>query len=165
MNAVVFHQFLRRSAGIRSNRAVFWLRSPDRDDTLSFEITPTLTCLAFTGSGSHHGCRTPLKGAIMEQRFETTPRAEIRLQGRRVTRGDITGDWGLRVQWEVRRNGQVIATPPARADLSYEHPDMTPGTYEIVLQMWRYIDYRKNASGEYVNSRFVNISNKVSYTI
>ena len=28
----------------------------------------------------------------MEQRFETTPRAEIRLQGRRVTRGDVDID-------------------------------------------------------------------------
>lgn len=101
----------------------------------------------------------------MEQRFEGTPRAEIRLQGRRVTRGDVTNDWGLRLQWEVRRNGQVIATPPARAAMDYEHPDATPGTYEIVLQMWKYIDYRKRPDREFVNSRFIDISNKVSYTI
>jgi hypothetical protein len=101
----------------------------------------------------------------MEQRFETAPRAEIRLQGRRVTRGDVTGDWGLRLQWEIRRNGQVIATRPARADTSYEHSEATPGNYEIVLQMWKYIDYRKNPAGEFLNSRYVDISNKVSYTI
>ncbi len=101
----------------------------------------------------------------MEQRCEGTPRAEIRLEGRRVTRGDVTNDWGLRLQWQIRRNGQVMATPPARAALSYEHTDATPGTYEIVLQMWKYVDYRKNASGEFINSRFVDISNKVSYTI
>ncbi len=101
----------------------------------------------------------------MEQRCEGTPRAEIRLEGRRVTRSEVTNDWGLRLQWEIRRNGQVIATPPARAVLCYEHADTTPGRYEIVLQMWKYVNYRKNASGEFTDSRFVDISNKVSYTI
>jgi hypothetical protein len=101
----------------------------------------------------------------MEQRFEAVPRAEIQLQGRRVTRGDVTGDWGLRLQWEIRRNGQVIATRPARAETSYEHPDAAPGNYEIVLQMWKYVNYRKNPAGEFVDSRYLDISNKVSYTI
>jgi hypothetical protein len=101
----------------------------------------------------------------MEQKFEGTPRAEVRLEGRKVTRSDITNDWGLLVQWVVRRDGQVVATVPARADLSYEHPDATPGKYEIVLQMWKYVDYRKNPQGEFVNSKFIDISDKVSYTI
>lgn len=101
----------------------------------------------------------------MEQRYEGNPRAEIRLDGRRVTRGDVTQDWGLRLQWEVRRNGQVIATPNARIDTSYQHPDSAPGRYEIVLQMWKYIDYRKRPDGEFIASRFIDISNKVSYTI
>jgi hypothetical protein len=101
----------------------------------------------------------------MEQRFEGTPQAGIVLQGRRVTRTEVTNDWGLRLQWEVRRNGQVIATPNARPDLSYEHTDATPGNYEIVLQMWRYVNYTKNAAGEFTQSRFIDISNRVSYTI
>ena len=101
----------------------------------------------------------------MEQRFDGTPRAMIYLEGRRVNRTEVTHDWGLRLQWEVRRNGQVIATPAARAETSYQHSDATPGTYEIVLQMWKYIDYRKNPAGEFVNSRFIDISNKVSYTV
>ena len=101
----------------------------------------------------------------MEQKFEGTPRAAIRLDGRRVTRDAVTHDWGLRLQWEVRRNGQVIATPPARAEVSYEHPDTTPGTYEIVLQMWKYVDYRKNPNGEFVNSKYIDVSEKVTYTI
>lgn len=101
----------------------------------------------------------------MEQRFDGTPRAEIRLEGRRVIRTEVTHDWGLRLQWEVRRNGQVIATPNARVSTTYEHPDTAPGTYEIVLQMWKYVDYRKNPQGEFVNSRFQDISNKVTYTI
>src|SRR5262249_44917959 len=98
-------------------------------------------------------------------KFEGSPRAEIRLEERRVVRSEVTNDWGLRLQWEIRRSGQVIATPPARAELSYEHPDATAGTYEIVLQMWKYIDYRKGPNGEFLNSCFIDISNKVSYKI
>lgn len=101
----------------------------------------------------------------MEQKFEGTPHAELRLDGRKVTRGDITNDWGLLVQWVVRRDGQVVATLPARADLSFEHPDATPGKYEIVLQMWKYVDYKKNPQGEFTTSKFVDISERVSYTI
>jgi len=101
----------------------------------------------------------------MEQKFEVLPKAEIRLDGHRVTRGDVTYDWGLQMVWEVRRNGQVVATVPARAAATYEHADKTPGKYEIVLQMWKYVDYRKTPAGEFVNSKFVEISNKVSYTI
>jgi hypothetical protein len=101
----------------------------------------------------------------MEQKFDGSPRAEVRLEGRRVIRSEVTHDWGLLLRWEVRKNGQVVATPPARAATSYEHPDATPGKYEIVLQMWKYVDYRKDAKGEFVNSKFIDVSNKVSYTI
>jgi hypothetical protein len=101
----------------------------------------------------------------MDQKFEGSPRAEIRLEGRRVVRGEVTNDWGLRLQWEVRRNGQVVATPPARAETSYVHPDTTPGAYEVVLQMWKYVDYAKNPSGEFLKSSFIDISNKVKYTV
>jgi len=101
----------------------------------------------------------------MEQRFEGNPRAEIRLEGRRVVRSEVTHDWGSLLQWEVRRNGQVIATAPARTAPSYEHPEFMPGEYVIVLQMWKYVNYRKNPDGEFIESRFVDISNKVSYTI
>ncbi len=101
----------------------------------------------------------------MDQKFEGVPHADIRLEGRRVVRTEVTNDWGLRLQWEVRRDGQIIATQAARLDSSYEHSDATPGTYEIVLQMWKYVDYLKKPDGEFVNSKFVDISNKVSYTI
>jgi hypothetical protein len=101
----------------------------------------------------------------MEQKFEGDPQAEIKLEGRKVTRGDVTNDWGLRLQWEIKRDDKVIATPAARADASYEHADATPGKYEIVLQMWKYVDYKKDGNGEFTNSKFVEISNKVSYTI
>jgi hypothetical protein len=101
----------------------------------------------------------------MDQKYDKTPQAEIRLQGHKVVRGDVTNDWGLRLQWEIRRNGQVIATPAARADVAYEHTDKTPGKYEIVLQMWKYVNYAKKPDGEFTASKYVDISNKVSYTI
>ena len=40
-----------------------------------------------------------------------------------------------------------------------------PGKYEIVLQTWKYVDYKKGTNGEFVNSRYIDISNKVSYVI
>ena len=101
----------------------------------------------------------------MEQKFETVPRAEIRLEAAKVTRGDVANDWGLRLQWEVRRNGKVIATPSARPTPATRHPETTPGKYEIVLQMWKYVNYQKSPNGEFANSKFIDISNKVSYTI
>jgi len=101
----------------------------------------------------------------MDQKFDVPPKAEIKLDGRRVSRSAVAGDWGLRLQWEIRRDGQVIATPAARAETSYEHPAAEAGAYEIVLQMWQYVDYKKKPDGEFVNSKFIDISNKVSYTI
>lgn len=101
----------------------------------------------------------------MDQKFEGTPQAELRLDGRKVTRTDVTNDWGLRLQWLVKRDGKVIASPSARGDMSYEHADTTPGKYEVVLQMWKYVNYRKNAQGDYVDSKYVDVSNVVSYTI
>jgi hypothetical protein len=102
----------------------------------------------------------------MEQKYDgTIPHAEIKLEGRRLVRSQVLNDWGLRLQWEIRRDGKVIATPPARAETSYEHPDATPGTYEVVLQMWKYVDYRKNPEREFINSKYVDVSNKVTYTI
>jgi hypothetical protein len=101
----------------------------------------------------------------MEQKFDVTPTAEIRLEGRKVVRGDVANDWGLRLQWEVRRDGKVIATPAARAEVAYEHADATPGSYEIVLQMWKYVDYKKDKDGNFTNSKFIDVSNRVTYTI
>ena len=101
----------------------------------------------------------------MEQRFEGTPHAAIRLEGRRLIRTEVSNDWGLRLQWEIRRDGRVVALVNARPDLAYEHPDTAPGTYEVVLQKWRYVNYAKNPAGEFTTSTFMVISNRVTYTI
>jgi hypothetical protein len=101
----------------------------------------------------------------VEQKFDAAPKAELRLNGRKVTRSVVANDWGLMLRWVVTRDGKVIATAPARADTTYEHPDTTPGQYAIVLQSWKYVNYTKDASGEFTVSKFVDISNTVTYTI
>ncbi len=101
----------------------------------------------------------------MEQKFDGTPKAELRLKGRKVTRSVVLNDWGLQLRWVVTKDGKQVATAPARADDAYEHPDTTPGTYMIVLQSWKYVNYAKDAKGEFTKSQFVEISNAVMYTI
>lgn len=96
----------------------------------------------------------------MDQVFEGAPQAEIRLEERTVLRGPVVHDWATRLQWKVTRNGEVVATPLARLEESYRHPDETAGTYEIVLEMWKYEGYQSGCQGKYVE-----VSNKVSYTI
>ena len=44
----------------------------------------------------------------MDQKFEGQPHAEIRLDGHKVTRSDVTHDWGLRLQWQISRDGKVL---------------------------------------------------------
>jgi hypothetical protein len=101
----------------------------------------------------------------MEQKYEGTPKAELRLDGRKVTRTEVTNDWGLLLQWVVKKDGKVVATVPARTATTYEHPEATPGKYEIVLQMWKYVSYAKGADGEFTASKFIDVSNKVEYKV
>ncbi len=101
----------------------------------------------------------------MDQKFEGEPKAEIRLEGQKVVRTDVSNDWGSRLQWQISRDGKVVDTPLARPQKEHEHEEKTPGKYEIVLQMWKYVNYKKNKEGEFTESKFVDISNKVSYTI
>ncbi|HEX4131445.1 MAG TPA: hypothetical protein VHZ24_15500 [Pirellulales bacterium] len=101
----------------------------------------------------------------MEQKFDGTPHSELRVEGRKVVRTDVVNDWGLRLQWKVTRDGEVLAAPSARASDTYEPEDPVPGMYQVVLQMWKYVSYRKNAQREYIDSKYVDVSNTVSFTI
>ena len=101
----------------------------------------------------------------MDPKTELLPRAQLTIQAHSITRTDVTNDWGLRLEWCIFKDGKIVAAIPARTALSYEHPDKSPGLYEIVLRMWKYVDYRKKPDGEYVNSKFIEISNKISYRI
>ncbi len=104
----------------------------------------------------------------MDQVFEGTPKATISLDGRKLTRSDVTQDWGSKLQWVFKRDGKVVATVAARAEHSYEHDDKTPGKYEVVLQLFKYVNFKKNKNGadaDFTESKFIDISNTVSYTI
>ena len=96
----------------------------------------------------------------MDQVFEGTPKAAIRLEGRKVIRSEVSNDWGTRLQWKIRRDGKDVASILARADTAFEHADKTPGKYEVVLEMWKYEGYKNKEHGV-----FIEISNKVNYTI
>ncbi|MBS0202757.1 MAG: hypothetical protein JSS49_07640 [Planctomycetes bacterium] len=100
----------------------------------------------------------------MDQRFEGVPKAEIRLEGRRLVRSDVSNDWGSQLIWEIRRNGDVAATISARANDSHELTDSTPGQYEVVLRMFQYEGYAKDANGKYTQSKFIDVSNKLTWT-
>ena len=101
----------------------------------------------------------------MEQKFDGTPKAELRLTGRKVTRSVVMNDWGMMLRFVVKKDGKEVATVPARATDSYEHTDPTAGTYTIVLQTWKYMNYAKDGKGEFTASKFVDISNVVTYKI
>ena len=103
----------------------------------------------------------------MDQKYDgPAPMAELTLRGRRVTRSVVHQDWGMQLRWVVKKNGQQVAAVPApRSEDGYEHPDTTPGTYEVVLQTWKYVNYAKGADGEFTASKFIPISNVVRYTI
>jgi hypothetical protein len=103
----------------------------------------------------------------MEQVFDLLPVAVLELDGKTVKRGDVSLDWGSRMQWKVTSNGKVAATVTAlRTETSFELTGPTPGKYEIVLQMFKYVNFKKTGpGGEYVDSKYVDISNTVSVTI
>jgi hypothetical protein len=101
----------------------------------------------------------------VEQKFDGTPKAELRLNGHKVTRSVVANDWGMMLRWVVSRDGKLVATAHARADATYEHPDTAPGKYTVVLQTWMYVNYAKDAAGEFTVSKFIDISNTVSYTV
>lgn len=101
----------------------------------------------------------------MDQRFEGQPQAQIRVEGRKLFRTPVTNDWGSQLVWEIRRNGEVVSMIPARASDMYEFADAAPGQYEVVLQMFRYEGYQKDTTGNFTQSKFVDVSNKVTLTI
>ena len=101
----------------------------------------------------------------MDQKFEGTPKASVRLEGRTIIRSAVSNDWGSQLLWEVRRNGEVVATKNARLSESFELTDSTPGQYEVVLRIFRYENYAKDAAGKFTQSKFIEISDKVTLTV
>ena len=91
--------------------------------------------------------------------------ATLQLAGRKVTSSEITNHWGTRLQWKVSRDGKEIASVGATTDLIFEHPDTVPGKYEVVLQQFQYVNYKKDKDGKFTESKYINISEPVSYTV
>ena len=101
----------------------------------------------------------------MDQKLEGKPKATLQVAGRKVTRSEVTDNWGTRLQWKVSRDGKEIAAVGAGLDLVFEHAETAPGKYEVVLQQFHYLNYKKDKDGKFTESKYVDISEPVSYTI
>ena len=101
----------------------------------------------------------------MDQKLEGTPKAILQLAGRKVTRSEVTNNWGTRLQWKISRDGKEVATAVAGLDTTFEHSDTAPGKYEVVLQQFQYLNYKKDKDGKFTESKYIDISEPVSYTI
>ena len=101
----------------------------------------------------------------MDQKLEGTPKATLTISGRRVTRSEVPNDWGTRLQWKISRDGKEVATVGAGIEPIFEHADSTPGKYQVVLQQFQYVNYRKTADGKFTDSKYIDISEPVTYAI
>jgi hypothetical protein len=101
----------------------------------------------------------------MEQKFEGIPKSEIRVDGASLIRTEVVNDWGSLLQWVITQNGKQVAAYNARPGLSIKHDLKSPGDYEAQLHIWKYVDYKKTPQGEFINSKFIEISNKVKFTV
>ena len=101
----------------------------------------------------------------MDQKLEGTPKATLSISGRTITRSEVSNDWGTRLQWRVSRDGKEVATIAAGIEPQFEHSDTSPGKYQVVLQQFQYVNYRKTPDGKFIDSKYVDISEPVSYTL
>ena len=101
----------------------------------------------------------------MDQKFEGTPEATICLEGNRLIRSHVSNDWGLRLQWKIAAGEKTVAEPLARVSDQHELGQLEPGTYSAVLQMWKYVNYKKDKDGEFTVSKFVVVSNRVGFEV
>ena len=101
----------------------------------------------------------------MDQKLEGTPKATLTIAGRTITRSDVSNDWGTRLQWKVSRDGKEVATLAAGIEPTFEFSDTTPGKYQVVLQQFQYVNYRKSPDGKFIESKYIDISEPVSYSV
>lgn len=101
----------------------------------------------------------------MDQKLEGTPKATLTVTGRKITRSDVSNDWGTRLQWKISRDGKEVATVGAGILPDFEYADTTPGNYQVVLQQFHYVNYRKTPDGKFTESKYVDISEPVSYAV
>lgn len=101
----------------------------------------------------------------MDQKFEGIPEATIHLEGNRLIRSHVSNDWGLRLQWKIATGEKTVAEPLARVSDQHELSKLEPGRYSAVLQMWKYVNYKKDKDGEFTVSKYVDISNRVGFEV
>ena len=101
----------------------------------------------------------------MDQKFEGLPQAAIQLDARELVRGHVSNDWGLRLQWKISRGEETVSTPLARIDERHSVGELAAGKYSAVLQMWKYVNYRKDKDGEFTDSKYVDISNTLMFEV
>lgn len=101
----------------------------------------------------------------MDQKFEGRPKATIRLDEKWLVRGHVANDWGLRLQWRIARGEETVETPLARMDERHELGELEAGTYSAVLEMWKYVNYRKDKDGEFTDSKYVDVSNRLTFEV
>ena len=101
----------------------------------------------------------------MDQKLEGTPKATLRLEGRKIIRSEVTNNWGTRLQWKISRDGKEIATVFAGPDPAFEPAEKSPGKYEIVLQQFQFVNYNKDKDGKFTASKYIDISEPLTFVV
>jgi hypothetical protein len=90
------------------------------------------------------------------------PLATIKLEGAKVTRGDLADDPGFRLQYHVKAaDGKTVITSDARPNTAMELPVKDAGTFNIVLELF-YPAY-KGGTGQ--KGEFKPVSNVLHYKV
>ncbi|MBI3462290.1 MAG: hypothetical protein HY000_04410 [Planctomycetes bacterium] len=78
------------------------------------------------------------------------PKAEIKLEGKKIIRSAVTRDPGFRLQWRVKEGDKTVAEVNARRSKELLPELKEPGTYTVVLELY-YPVYKPTSDrkGEY----------------
>jgi len=90
------------------------------------------------------------------------PLATIKLEGAKVTRGELADDPGFRLQYHVKAaDGKTVITSDARSNPAVELPVKDAGSFTIVLELF-YPAY-KGGTGQ--KGEFKAVSNVLHYKV
>jgi hypothetical protein len=90
------------------------------------------------------------------------PLATIKLEGAKVTRGELSDDPGFRLQYHVKAaDGKTVMTSEARSNTVLELPVKDAGTFTVVLELF-YPAY-KGGTGQ--KGEFKPVSNVLHYKV
>ena len=102
---------------------------------------------------------------FMDQKLEGTPSVEIKLEGRTVLRSEVQNNWGTRLQWRLLKEGKEIATGPVGPDSAFDLPDLQQGRYQVVVQQFHYVNYKKTPDGKFTDSKYVDICKPLDFSV